>query len=158
MHWRRKRQPTPVFLPENPRDGGAWWAAIYGVVQSRPQLKRLSSSSSEAWSLSVLSLKPHTKSGMWVVPRLSQQTKALVFREAKGCAQTWKSLNSPGKRPTGLSPRLKARVHTASAYMVPAAREMELLPSKAAARNSSKTTAFLHFPLPRHPEIMNPLP
>lgn len=45
--------------------------------------------------------------------------------------------------------------HTAaSAYMVPAAREMELLPSKAAARNSSKTTAFLHFPLPRHPEIM----
>ena len=82
MHWRRKRQPTPMFLPgeshgrrslvgcspwgrkeldktgrlhfhfslscigegsgnplqcsclENPRDGGAWWAAIYGVTQS----------------------------------------------------------------------------------------------------------------------------
>ena len=31
---------------ENPRDGGAWWAAIYGVAQSRTQLKRLSSSSS----------------------------------------------------------------------------------------------------------------
>ena len=46
MHWRRKWQPTPVFLPENPRDGGAWWAAIYGVAQSRTQLKRLSSSSS----------------------------------------------------------------------------------------------------------------
>ena len=29
-----------------PRDGGAWWAAIYGVAQSRTQLKRLSSSSS----------------------------------------------------------------------------------------------------------------
>ena len=27
---------------ENPRDGGAWWAAIYGVAQSRKQLKRLS--------------------------------------------------------------------------------------------------------------------
>lgn len=40
--------------------------------------------------------------------------------------------------PTGLSPRLKARVHTASAYIVPAAREMELLPSKAAARNSKQ--------------------
>ena len=39
MHWRRKWQPTPVFLPENPRDGGAWWAAIYGVAQSRTQLK-----------------------------------------------------------------------------------------------------------------------
>ena len=87
MHWRRKWQPTPVFLPgesqgwgslvgcrlwgrtesdtterlhfhfslscigegngnplqcaclENPRDGGAWWAAIYGVAQSRTRLK-----------------------------------------------------------------------------------------------------------------------
>ena len=30
---------------ENPRDGGAWWAAVSGVVQSQTQLKRLSSSS-----------------------------------------------------------------------------------------------------------------
>ena len=30
---------------ENPRDGGAWWAAVYGVAQSRTRLKRLSSSS-----------------------------------------------------------------------------------------------------------------
>ena len=29
---------------ENPRDGGAWWAAVYGVAQSRTRLKRLSSS------------------------------------------------------------------------------------------------------------------
>ena len=29
-----------------PRDGGAWWAAVYGVAQSRTRLKRLSSSSS----------------------------------------------------------------------------------------------------------------
>ena len=31
---------------ENLRDGGAWWAAIYGVPQSRTRLKRLGSSSS----------------------------------------------------------------------------------------------------------------
>ena len=31
---------------ETPREGGAWWAAIYGVAQSRTQLKWLSSSSS----------------------------------------------------------------------------------------------------------------
>ena len=31
---------------ENPRDGGAWWAAVYGVSQSQTRLKRLSSSSS----------------------------------------------------------------------------------------------------------------
>ena len=92
MHWRRKWQRTPVFLPresqgwrslvgcspwgceesdtterlhfhfslscigegngnplqcsclENPRDGGAWWAALYGFTQSRTRLKRFSSS------------------------------------------------------------------------------------------------------------------
>ena len=32
---------------ENSRDGGAWWAAVYGVTQSRTRLKRLSSSSSK---------------------------------------------------------------------------------------------------------------
>ena len=94
MHWRKKWQPTPVFLPgkshgqrspvgcspwghcesdmtehlrfhfslscitegngsplqcsclENPRDSGAWWAAVYGVAQSQTRLKQLSSSSS----------------------------------------------------------------------------------------------------------------
>ena len=48
MHWRRKWQPTPCSCLENPRDGGAWWAAIYGVAQSRTWLKRLSSSSSSS--------------------------------------------------------------------------------------------------------------
>ena len=48
MHWRRKWQPTPVFLPGESQDGEAWWAAIYGVAQSRTQLKRLSSSSSSS--------------------------------------------------------------------------------------------------------------
>ena len=33
---------------ENPRDGGAWWAAVYGVAQSRTRLERLSSSSSSS--------------------------------------------------------------------------------------------------------------
>ena len=32
MHWRRKWQPTPVFLPGESQDGGAWWAAVYGVA------------------------------------------------------------------------------------------------------------------------------
>ena len=38
--------PLQCSYLENPRDGGAWWAAVYGVAQSRTQLKRLSSSSS----------------------------------------------------------------------------------------------------------------
>ena len=38
--------PLQCSCLENPRDGGAWWAAIYGVTQSWTRLKRLSSSSS----------------------------------------------------------------------------------------------------------------
>ena len=38
--------PLQYSCLENPRDGGAWWAAVYGVAQSWTRLKRLSSSSS----------------------------------------------------------------------------------------------------------------
>ena len=37
--------PLQCSCLENPRDGGAWWAAVYGIAQSRTWLKRLSSSS-----------------------------------------------------------------------------------------------------------------
>ena len=39
-------KPLQCSCLENPRDGGAWWAAVYGVTQSQTRLKRLSSSSS----------------------------------------------------------------------------------------------------------------
>ena len=41
-----KGNPFQCSCLENPRDGRAGWAAIYGVTQSQTQLKRLSSSSS----------------------------------------------------------------------------------------------------------------
>ena len=44
----------------NPRDGGAWWAAIYGVAQSRTQLKRLNSNGSRN---SILALQYSFKTG-----------------------------------------------------------------------------------------------
>ena len=31
--------PLHCSCLENPRDGGAWWAAVYGVTQSQTQLK-----------------------------------------------------------------------------------------------------------------------
>ena len=115
MHWRRKWQPTPVFLPgesqgqgslvgcrlwghtesdtterlpfhfslsfigegngnslqcsclENPKDGGAWWASVSGVAQSRTGLKRLSSSRVflEALGPSVLQSTGSVASGYW---------------------------------------------------------------------------------------------
>ena len=40
--------PLQCSCLENPRDGKAWWAAVYGVAQSRTRLKQLSSSSSSS--------------------------------------------------------------------------------------------------------------
>ena len=40
--------PLQCSCLENPRDGGAWWAAVYGVAQSWTWLKWLSSSSSSS--------------------------------------------------------------------------------------------------------------
>ena len=41
--------PLQCSCLENPRDEGAWWAAVYGVAQSRTRLRRLSSSSFRNW-------------------------------------------------------------------------------------------------------------
>ena len=46
MHWRGNGNPLQCSCLKNPRDGGAWWAAVYGVAQSRTWMKWLSSSSS----------------------------------------------------------------------------------------------------------------
>ena len=40
----RNGNPLQCSCLENPRDGAAWWAAVYGVAQSQTRLKRLSSS------------------------------------------------------------------------------------------------------------------
>ena len=45
VHWRRKWQPTPVFLPGESQGWGSWGAAVNGVAQSRTRLKWLSSRS-----------------------------------------------------------------------------------------------------------------
>ena len=45
--------PLQCSCLENPRDGGAWWAAVYGVTQSWTRLKRLSSSSIYVTNLSL---------------------------------------------------------------------------------------------------------
>ena len=40
--WRRTQQPTPLFLPKNPMDRGAWRATVYGGANSWTQPKQLS--------------------------------------------------------------------------------------------------------------------
>ena len=48
--------PLQCSCLENPRDCGAWWAAVYGVAQSRTRLKRLSSSGGGSSSRSKASI------------------------------------------------------------------------------------------------------
>ena len=54
--------PLQCSCLENPRDGGAWWTAVYGVAQSWTRLKRLSSSnilsSNDFFSIPVKSQHP----------------------------------------------------------------------------------------------------
>ena len=52
MHWRRKWQPTPVFLPGESQGWGSLVGCRYGVAQSRTRLKWLSNGSSSIyWEL-----------------------------------------------------------------------------------------------------------
>ena len=57
--WEGNDSPVQCSYLENSRDGGTWWAAVYGVTQSRTWLKPLSSSSSIAvwgWNLLICNL------------------------------------------------------------------------------------------------------
>ena len=67
--------PLQCFCLENPRDGGAWWAAVYGVAQSRTRLKGLSSSSIPYHFLPQnIPLLPKVK----VLPRVCQALEGLL--------------------------------------------------------------------------------
>ena len=59
--------PLQCSCLENPRDSGAWWAAVYGVAQSRTRLKRLSSSmiSNWLWRILLTSKNYHEKEIFW---------------------------------------------------------------------------------------------
>ena len=55
--------PLQCSCLEDPRDGGAWWAAVYGVAQSRTRLKRLSSSSSRDFPVANMVKEPACNTG-----------------------------------------------------------------------------------------------
>ena len=65
----RNGNPLQGSCLENPRDGGAWWAAVYGVTQSWTRLKRLSSSSKvNLWASLVAQMvkNPLSMQATWV--------------------------------------------------------------------------------------------
>ena len=92
--------PLQCSCLENLRDGGAWWAAIYGVAQSRTRLKRLSSSSSSNLESSNLtsvtpsSATPKLKTAfpLYQITYLQGINRCLIGQ----VWPTWKSWNKDG--------------------------------------------------------------
>ena len=56
--------PLQYSCLENPRDRGTWWAAVYGVAQSRTRLKQLSCSSSRTEK----GMATHSSTLAWEIP------------------------------------------------------------------------------------------
>ena len=66
MHWEGNGNPLQCSFLENPRDGRAWWAAVYGFTLSRTQLKRLSNDPADVGNLiSCSSAFPKTSLNNW---------------------------------------------------------------------------------------------
>ena len=78
--------PLRCSCLENPREGGAWWAAVSGVTQSQTRLKWLSSSSSIHW-----------KDCCW---SWSSNTVATWCEELAHCERPWcwEKLRAGGER------------------------------------------------------------
>ena len=64
--------PLQYSCLHNPRDGGAWWAAIYGVTQGRTQLKWLS-------SLAETSVTRHKIHSSWLHSRFLYRVTCMFF-------------------------------------------------------------------------------
>ena len=84
--------PLQCSCLENPRDGGAWWAAIYGVAQSRTRLKWLSSSSSKGPGIPGGLLSGRASP---FAPLFWCRLKILLGNQSRG--REWAHSGSPGK-------------------------------------------------------------
>ena len=78
--------PLQCSCLEKPSDGGAWWAAVYGIAQSWTRLKRLSSSSRNYYRCWPTALLPgHCPSGLDRRPCTGPLTRSKVGRLGSPC-------------------------------------------------------------------------
>ena len=93
MQWRRKWHPTHCSCLENPRDGGAWWAAIHVVAQSQIRLKQLSSSNSSSnphnGPASLMFFSPFYRHLGWAPEDLRSFNKLKKLKKKKSELEPW---------------------------------------------------------------------
>ena len=88
--------PLQRFCLENPRDGGACWAAVYGVAQSWTRLKRLSSSSSsiqhkKEWNTDTChNMGEPWKHAKWKKPVTKKHVYCSVYTKCPEKANLWR--------------------------------------------------------------------
>ena len=90
--------PLQCSCLENPRDGIAWWAAVYGVAQSWTGLKRLSSSSSS--SIQIILNNPSQKILNLITPTKSFLPWKVTYSQFQGSGRRWASLGQGSILPT----------------------------------------------------------
>ena len=73
--------PLQSSCLENPRDGGAWWAAVYGVAQSRTQL----SGFTFTFHLHALekAMAPHSSTLAWKIPWMEEPGRLQSMRSRR---------------------------------------------------------------------------
>ena len=122
---------------ENPRDGGAWWAAIYGVAQSRTRLKRLSSSSSGSSTCPLQTLQGQLLS-------CSHRHPTLRLEQSPGTYLTlpklpfWAFLAFPGV--TSPSPNCQSSLLPLCHFVLPEVAQTQLLLGSFLPFSTPKTT------------------
>ena len=87
--------PLQCSCLENPRDGGAWWAAVYGVTQSRTRLKRLSNSmyGCDSWTIKKAECRRIDAFELWCWRRLlrvpwtaRRSNQSILKKISPGCS------------------------------------------------------------------------
>ena len=85
--------PFQCSCLENPRDGEAWWAAVYGVAQSWTRLKRLSSSSSRTWKQPRCPLTDERIKKIWCLYTMKYYS-AIKWKTLESILMRWMNLES----------------------------------------------------------------
>ena len=148
--------PLQCSCLENPRDGGAWWAAVYGVAQSRTRLKRLSSSSTmiyKKWNIScriskqgrsqLSAIATITVESWWALRELRKEGIPALYHSSHqttvtSCGEPW---GNAGCGNTGYRPQT-AEVHTKG--MISVSPDCCIFPYTEKVLNSLRYLPFLN--------------